>query len=154
MSPLWARRPRWQCSSDSGRVRVRRGDTPLASCSNRTSRLLSVACGGHTGNTNLQLEGPERDRLRRVGAAAFKGNMNTLHDKVALVTGAASGIGRASALLFASAGAAVVALDRAAGVESTAAAIRSNGGRAVALIGDSSAEADVAGAVALAVKEY
>jgi NAD(P)-dependent dehydrogenase (short-subunit alcohol dehydrogenase family) len=80
--------------------------------------------------------------------------MNTLHDKVALVTGAASGIGRASALLFASAGAAVVALDRAAEVESTAAAIRSNGGRAVALIGDSSAEADVAGAVALAVKEY
>jgi NAD(P)-dependent dehydrogenase (short-subunit alcohol dehydrogenase family) len=81
-------------------------------------------------------------------------HMNTLHGKVALVTGAASGIGRASALLFAAEGAAVVALDRAADVETTVSQIRSNGGRAIALIKDSSAEADVAGAVALAVKEY
>jgi NAD(P)-dependent dehydrogenase (short-subunit alcohol dehydrogenase family) len=80
--------------------------------------------------------------------------MKALQGKVALVTGAASGIGRASALLFASEGAAVVALDLAAEVEATAAAIRSAGGRATALISDSSAEADVAGAVALAVEEY
>jgi NAD(P)-dependent dehydrogenase (short-subunit alcohol dehydrogenase family) len=80
--------------------------------------------------------------------------MKALQGKVALVTGAASGIGRASALLFASEGAAVVALDLAAEVEATVEAIRSAGGRALALIGDSSAEADVAGAVALAVKEY
>ena len=38
--------------------------------------------------------------------------------------------------------------------ESTAAAIRSAGGQAIALVRDSSAEDDVAGAVALAVKEY
>jgi NAD(P)-dependent dehydrogenase (short-subunit alcohol dehydrogenase family) len=80
--------------------------------------------------------------------------MNTLQGKIALVTGAASGIGRASALLFAAEGAAVVALDRAAEVEATVAAIRSAGGRAIALISDSSAESDVAGAVGLAVKEY
>src|SRR4030081_2890597 len=80
--------------------------------------------------------------------------MNTLQGKIALVTGAASGIGRASALLFAAEGAAVVALDRAPEVEATVSAIRSSGGRAVALIRDSSAEEDVAGAVALAVKEY
>jgi len=80
--------------------------------------------------------------------------MHTLQGKVALVTGAASGIGRASALLFAAEGAAVVALDRAEEVEATAAAIRSAGGRAAALIKDSSSEAAVAGAVAFAVREY
>ena len=80
--------------------------------------------------------------------------MNTLHGKIALVTGAASGIGRASAMLFASEGAAVVALDRAPQVEDTAAEIRAAGGRALALIRDSSAEEDIAGAVALAIKEY
>ena len=80
--------------------------------------------------------------------------METLQGKVALVTGAASGIGRASALLFAAEGAAIVALDRAAEVQATAAAIRSAGGRAVALVADSSAEDDVAAAVALAVKEF
>jgi NAD(P)-dependent dehydrogenase (short-subunit alcohol dehydrogenase family) len=80
--------------------------------------------------------------------------MNSLRGKIALVTGAASGIGRASALLFAAEGAAVVALDRAAEVEATVTAIRAAGGRAIALIRDSSAEDEVAGAVAFAVKEY
>ena len=80
--------------------------------------------------------------------------MNALQGKIALVTGAASGIGRASALLFAAEGAAVVALDRAAEVEATVSSIRSAGGQAIALVRDSSAEDDVADAVALAVKEY
>ena len=80
--------------------------------------------------------------------------MNTLQSKTAIITGAASGIGRASAILFAAEGAAVVALDRAPEVEATAAAIRSAGGRAIALISDSSAEKDVAAAVATAVDKY
>jgi NAD(P)-dependent dehydrogenase (short-subunit alcohol dehydrogenase family) len=80
--------------------------------------------------------------------------LNILQGKTALVTGAASGIGRASALLFAAEGAAVVALDRAPQVEATVAAIRSAGGRAIALVKDSSAELDIAGAVAAAVAEY
>ena len=102
-------------------------------------------------NTNPQLEGPERHGQ---SAAPLESPMNALQGKTALVTGAASGIGRASALLFAAEGAAVVALDRAAEVEATASAIRSAGGRAMALIRDSSADEDVAGAVALAVEEY
>ena len=62
--------------------------------------------------------------------------MKTLQGKTALVTGAASGIGRASALLFAAEDAAVVALDLAAEVEATVSAIRSAGGRALALVAD------------------
>jgi NAD(P)-dependent dehydrogenase (short-subunit alcohol dehydrogenase family) len=80
--------------------------------------------------------------------------MAILTGKTALITGAASGIGRASALLFAEQGAAVVALDRSPEVEATAAAIRAAGGTATALVKDSSAEADVIDAVALAVREH
>ena len=92
--------------------------------------------------------------LPLINHAAILRSMNILKDKSAIVTGAASGIGRASAMLFAAEGAAVVALDRAAEVESTAAAIRAGGGRAIALVRDSSAEEDVAGAVATALEEF
>ena len=47
-----------------------------------------------------------------------------------------------------------MALDRAQEVEATVATIRSEGGRAVALVKDSSNEKDVAGAVATAIKEF
>jgi NAD(P)-dependent dehydrogenase (short-subunit alcohol dehydrogenase family) len=92
--------------------------------------------------------------LPRADHPAILRRMDILKGKIAIVTGAASGIGRASALLFAAEGAAVVALDRAAEVEATAAAIRTAGGRAVALVKDSSAETDVAAAVARAVEEF
>jgi NAD(P)-dependent dehydrogenase (short-subunit alcohol dehydrogenase family) len=80
--------------------------------------------------------------------------MDVLKGKTAIVTGAASGIGRASAILFAAEGAAVVALDRAPEVEATVATIRAAGGRALALMKDASAESDVAGAVATALDQY
>ena len=92
--------------------------------------------------------------LRAVEHTAILHVMNILKGKSAIITGAASGIGRASAMLFAAEGAAVVALDRAPEVESTAAAIRAAGGRAIALVKDSSAEEDVAAAVATALKEF
>jgi NAD(P)-dependent dehydrogenase (short-subunit alcohol dehydrogenase family) len=77
-----------------------------------------------------------------------------LKGKVALVTGAASGIGRASAIVFAQAGAAVVAFDRAPEVEETVACIRKDTGRALALVGDSSQETNIAAAVDHAVHEF
>jgi NAD(P)-dependent dehydrogenase (short-subunit alcohol dehydrogenase family) len=64
-------------------------------------------------------------------------------NKVALVTGAASGIGRAMALRFGSAGATVIAADLAEGVTETAAAIAAAGGRAQAFRGDAASPAFV-----------
>jgi len=80
--------------------------------------------------------------------------MGRLEGRSAVVTGAASGIGRASALLFAAEGAGVVCVDRAGEVEATAAAIREAGGRAVALQGDAGQEADVKAYVARALSEF
>ncbi len=77
-----------------------------------------------------------------------------LAGKVAVVTGAASGIGRASALLFAQEGAQVVAFDRAEAVHETANAVRAHGGLAVAVTGDAGAEADIEALVATARSEF
>ncbi len=60
-----------------------------------------------------------------------------LHQKLAVITGAGAGIGRASALRFAAEGATVVAVDReAAAAEETAQMIRAAGGRAEAEVVD------------------
>jgi len=80
--------------------------------------------------------------------------MKRLEGKTALISGAASGIGRASAVLFASEGANVVVLDRAPAVEETAAQIRAAGGRVTALVRDSSEEANVVEAIETAVREF
>jgi NAD(P)-dependent dehydrogenase (short-subunit alcohol dehydrogenase family) len=78
----------------------------------------------------------------------------SLAGKTALVTGAASGIGRASALLFAEAGARIVACDRADAVRETVEAIVAAGGEAEAVIMDAGDEDDVARAVARTLSVY
>ena len=72
-----------------------------------------------------------------------------------IVTGAGSGIGRASAKKFAAEGASVLAIDRTSeAVEATAAEIVNSGGKAIALAADVGAEADVVGFIAHAVEAF
>lgn len=78
-----------------------------------------------------------------------------LEGKRAIVTGAGSGIGRASARLFAAEGASVLAVDKTKNaVEETAALISKDGGRVVAMAADAGDEADVKAYVAKAVSEF
>ncbi len=77
-----------------------------------------------------------------------------LQDKVAVITGAGSGIGRAAALRFAAEGARLVLGDKSAAVHDTAAAVQQAGGQAVALQMDAGVEADVAQMVATALAQY
>jgi NAD(P)-dependent dehydrogenase (short-subunit alcohol dehydrogenase family) len=78
-----------------------------------------------------------------------------LQGKCTIVTGAGSGIGRASATLFAAEGAAVLAVDRVqAAVDETVAAITAAGGKAIAFAADAGAEADVQAYVERAVAAF
>jgi NAD(P)-dependent dehydrogenase (short-subunit alcohol dehydrogenase family) len=76
-----------------------------------------------------------------------------LSGKVALVTGAAMGIGREICLDLARAGASVVVTDRSDPGE-TAEAIRESGGNAVSVVADVTVEADMAAAVAIGVERF
>ena len=84
--------------------------------------------------------------------------MNPTYDfsgQVALITGAASGMGRATADAFAKAGAALVLVDRdGVGLRTTVDAITSKGGRAITIVGDVSNEDVAKSAVERAVADY
>jgi len=77
------------------------------------------------------------------------------HGKVALITGAGNGIGRAAAIGFASRGAQVVVVDRdTAGGEATAGIVRQQGGDALFIAADVSQSGDVRNYVRLALDKY
>ena len=81
--------------------------------------------------------------------------MGRLNVKRAIVTGAGSGIGRASALLFAKEGAAVLVVDKTAdAVAETARQIAAAGGKAIAMAADAGSEADVEAYVKRAIAEF
>ncbi|MBA5776656.1 SDR family oxidoreductase [Stappia sp. F7233] len=81
--------------------------------------------------------------------------MGMLPEKVAIVTGASSGIGRSIAVTFAGEGAAVVLSGRnEAALEETAVAIRRQGGRAVAVVGDIVSPGTHEGLVSIAEREF
>ena len=74
--------------------------------------------------------------------------------KSIIVTGAGSGIGRASATLFAAEGGLVIAADKTEAVHETVAGIRTNGGTAEAVQMDAGSEADVEALVAKAIDTH
>jgi NAD(P)-dependent dehydrogenase (short-subunit alcohol dehydrogenase family) len=80
--------------------------------------------------------------------------MKRLEGKATLITGAAGGIGRAGALLFGQHGANLVLVDQLPQVEDTAQAVQAAGGRAVALTGDVSQEADVVAFIQATLRTY
>jgi 3-oxoacyl-[acyl-carrier protein] reductase len=78
-----------------------------------------------------------------------------LTDKVAIITGAASGIGRACAIVFAGEGAKIIAADiNDAGGQETVATIKSNGGEAVFVHTDVSLASDAENLIMVAEEKY
>lgn len=81
--------------------------------------------------------------------------MGKLDGKIALITGGASGIGQASARLFAQEGAKVTVVDRdAAGAKATADEITGAGGKAIALEADVSKSPDVQRMISATIESF
>jgi NAD(P)-dependent dehydrogenase (short-subunit alcohol dehydrogenase family) len=81
--------------------------------------------------------------------------MNLLQDKICVITGAGSGVGRAASVLFAEHGASVLVADvRDEWAADTVALVEQAGGTASAVHCDVSVEADVEAAIAMAVERY
>jgi NAD(P)-dependent dehydrogenase (short-subunit alcohol dehydrogenase family) len=80
--------------------------------------------------------------------------MGRLEGKSVIITGAASGIGRAATLLFAKEGARLIAVDRTDAVKEVVAEVKRAGGTADALTADAGSEKDVIAFIDRALKEY
>jgi NAD(P)-dependent dehydrogenase (short-subunit alcohol dehydrogenase family) len=80
--------------------------------------------------------------------------MGALQGKIAIITGAGSGIGRASALRFAAEGARLILGDKSSAVHDTAAAVRDAGGDAQSFEMDAGQESDVIALVQATISQF
>jgi NAD(P)-dependent dehydrogenase (short-subunit alcohol dehydrogenase family) len=80
--------------------------------------------------------------------------MGRLEGKSVIITGAASGIGRAASLLFTKEGARLVAVDKTEGVKETVEQVKEAGGIADAVMADAGSEKDVIAFIDRAVATY
>jgi NAD(P)-dependent dehydrogenase (short-subunit alcohol dehydrogenase family) len=81
--------------------------------------------------------------------------MGRLAGKAAIVTGAANGIGRATALVFADEGARIVATDiDAAGLDTLRGELEAKGAECLTVVGDVSQDADARAMIAACVERY
>jgi NAD(P)-dependent dehydrogenase (short-subunit alcohol dehydrogenase family) len=80
--------------------------------------------------------------------------MGRLEGKSVIITGAASGIGRAASLLFTKEGARLVAVDKTEGVKETVEQVKEAGGIAHAVMADAGSEKDVIAFIDRAVATY
>ncbi len=81
--------------------------------------------------------------------------MNRLKDKIAIITGSTSGMGRASAELFAKEGAKVVIVGRnETRAQNVVETIKSNGGEAIYVIADMTNPNDLENIVNTTINEY
>jgi NAD(P)-dependent dehydrogenase (short-subunit alcohol dehydrogenase family) len=80
--------------------------------------------------------------------------MSRLQGKRTIVTGAGSGIGRATSMLFAREGAAVLCVDKTEAVHETAEAITKAGGKALAMTADVGVEDQVQGYIGRAISAF